>query len=164
MCLPTAMVGGRMASRVPIFNAKVRARSPLRAALGCADLTFRFESVSAPLRARLRRAPLQGAVRAVCSRVRLYLNRLLRARATPNFARRGSRQSIEPKAVLEHRAPKLLLQSFTVETQRIGRARSPLRVGLGHANPTCRFESCFSAPLRARLRAGNLLVREKTPC
>jgi len=28
------------------------------------------------------------------------------ARAMPNFARRGSRQSIEPKAVLEHRAPK----------------------------------------------------------
>ena len=98
----------RMAARqiCPKAQRVGRARSPLRAALGCADLTFRFESVSAPLRARLRRAPLQGAVRAVCSRVRLYLNRLLRARAIPNFARRGSRQSIEPKAMLEHRAPK----------------------------------------------------------
>ena len=38
---------------------------------------------------------------------------------------------------------KLLLQSFTVETQRVGRARSPLRAGVGHAGVASRFESCF---------------------
>jgi len=42
----------------------------------------------------------------------------------PNFARRGSRQSIEPKAVLEHRAPKTsppILHSRSAESK-AGRA------------------------------------------
>ena len=60
-------------------------------------------------------------------------------------------------------AAKMAARQICPKAQRIGRARSPLRVGLGHANPTCRCESRFSAPLRARLRAGNLLVREKHP-
>gem|GEM_PF-6077727 len=46
------------------------------------------------------------------------------ARAMPNFGRGGSRQSIEPKAVLEHRAPKTsppILHSRGVESK-VGRA------------------------------------------
>jgi len=33
--------------------------------------------------------------------------------AIPNFAPRGSHQSIEPKAVLEHRAPKRSVSALT---------------------------------------------------
>ena len=54
--------------------------------------------------------------------------------------------------MLEHRAPKLLFQSFTVEAQRVGRARSPLRAGVGCADPASRAGILPSAPLRARLR------------
>ena len=71
------------------------------------------------------RAHLGAQQGAVCSRVRLYPNRLLfRARAIPNFARRRSRQSIEPKAALEHRAPKTsppILHSRNAESK-VGRA------------------------------------------
>jgi len=48
----------------------------------------------------------------------------MRARAIPNFARRASRESIEPKAVLEHRAPKTsppILHSRNAESK-VGRA------------------------------------------
>ena len=38
------------------------------------------------------------------------------------------------------------------KAQSQGRARSPLRAGVGCANLACGFESCFSALLRARLR------------
>jgi len=44
----------------------------------------------------------------------------VRARAIPNFARRRSRQSMEPKAVLEHRAPKTsppILHSRSAESR-----------------------------------------------
>jgi len=57
---------------------------------------------------------------------------------------------------------KLLLQSFTVETQRVGRARSPLRAGVGCADPASQARILPSAPLRARLRRATLLV-EKSP-
>ena len=48
----------------------------------------------------------------------------MRARAIPNFARRASRESTEPKAVLEHRAPKTfppILHTRGVESK-VGRA------------------------------------------
>ena len=38
---------------------------------------------------------------------------------------------------------KLLLQSFTVDTQRVSRARSPLRAGTARTGPAYRLESCF---------------------
>jgi len=41
---------------------------------------------------------------------------------------------------------KLLLQSFTAEAQRVGRARSPLRAGVGCADPASGFESGFPRP------------------
>ena len=41
---------------------------------------------------------------------------------------------------------KLRLQSFTVEAQRVGRARSPLRAGAARTGPAYRFESCFPRP------------------
>ena len=50
--------------------------------------------------------------------------------------------STEPKAVLEHRAPKTSFQSFTVEAQRVGRARSPLRAGSVTRTRLRRLESC----------------------
>jgi len=71
------------------------------------------------------RAPLQGR-----SKSRVFEGKALSkpaavcARAVPNFGRRGSRQSIEPKAVLEHRAPKTsppILHSRGVESK-AGRA------------------------------------------
>jgi len=82
----------------------------------------------------------------------------------PNFARRGSRQSMEPKAVLEHRAPKTsppILHSRGVESK-VGRPVhcAPVWVMLTRLS---RARIPPSAPLRARLRASNLLVREKHP-
>ena len=42
---------------------------------------------------------------------------------------------------------KLLLQSFTVEAQRVGRARSPLRAGVGYADSASPgLESCRPRP------------------
>jgi len=54
----------------------------------------------------------------------------------------------------------LLVYRKDAQTQRVGRARSPLRAGVAHADPASRPESGFSALLRARLRAAGLLVRE----
>jgi len=67
------------------------------------------------------------------------------ARAIPNFGRRASRQSIEPKAVLEHRAPKIsppILHTRGAESK-VGRAVlcAPVWVvltGLLGWNPTVR--------------------------
>jgi len=69
-------------------------------------------------------APLKGR-----SKSRVFEGKALskpaaaRARAIPNFGRHGSRQSMEPKAVLEHRAPKAstpILHSRGVESK-VGR-------------------------------------------
>jgi len=69
-------------------------------------------------------APLWGAVSAVCSRVRLYPSRLLYAL--------GLYQTLDDAEVVNQSnrkrcwstaLQKLLLQSFTVEAQRVGRAR-----------------------------------------
>ena len=51
---------------------------------------------------------------------------------------------------------------FTAEARRrrVGRVCSPLRAVLGYAYPASRFESCFSALLRARLRGAGVLVDE----
>jgi len=69
------------------------------------------------------------------------------ARAMPNFGRRGSRvNQSNQKRCWSTALQKLLLQSFTVEAQRIGRARSPLRAGVGRADPASRFESGFPRP------------------
>ena len=104
-----------------------RARSPVHAGVSHADPASRFASMffRALTSAATARDHLEHSRGAVCSRVRLYPNRLLfRARAIPNFGRRRSRQSIEPKAVLEHRAPKIsspILHSRGVESK-VGRA------------------------------------------
>ena len=77
----------------------------------------------------------------------------MRARAIPNFGRRRSRQSTEPKAVLEHRAPKTslpILHTRGVESK-VGRAVhcAPVWVVLTRLLGA---RILPSAPLRARLR------------
>jgi|GEM_PF-5175521 len=60
----------------------------------------------------------------------------------PNFGRRGSRvNQSNQKRCWSTALQKLLLQSFTVEAQRVGRARSPLRAGVTRADPASRLES-----------------------
>jgi len=69
------------------------------------------------------------------------------ARAMPNFGRGGSRQSIEPKAVLEHRAPKTsppILHSRGVESK-VGRAVHCAPEPLALAQPI-RLGFCFPRP------------------
>jgi len=91
--------------------------------------------------------PIWCAVSAVRSRVKLYPNRLLCAL--------GLYQTLHDAEVVNQpnrkrcwstALQKLLLQSFTVETQRVGRARSPLRAGVARADPGFRFESGFPRP------------------
>ena len=60
-------------------------------------------------------------------------------------------------------AAKMAARQIRPKAQRVGRARSPLRAGATRTGPAYWVESCFCAPLGARLRAGNLLVREKHP-
>ena len=56
----------------------------------------------------------------------------------------------------------LLVYRKDAQTQRVGRARSPLRAGVGHADSASGARILPSAPLRARLRRAPLLV-EKSP-
>jgi len=115
----------------PILHTR-SAESKVGRAVHCAPVwvvltpASRFESgFSAPLRARLqRRAALGRSKRRVFEGKALSKPAAVRARAIPNFGRRRSRQSTEPKAVLEHRAPKTsttILHTRGVESK-VGRA------------------------------------------
>ena len=115
-----------------------RARSPLRAGVGRADPASRAGiPPSAPLRARL-----HGLMRPCGYRLQSWQAHDCPGRRRP-AAKMAARQ-ICPKAY------------------RVGRARSPLRAGVGRADPASRAGIRFSALLRARLRGAGLLVQEKT--
>jgi len=84
----------------------------------------------------------------------------MRARAIPNFARRASRESIEPKAVLEHRAPKTfppILHTRGVESK-VGRAVHCAPEPLALAQPTS-LNLVFRALTSAATARANLAQR-----